>query len=187
MGHCRIWHPYGALIRLVPPEGCSQYPLMTEPSPSSAKVIPLPIPPKETKRAEAKFGKPVMTHGYTVVPNLLFQAQAHLGISPTAFNVLLQLTMHWWDADEAPHPKIETVARRMRRSPRALFRYFDELEEAGLIERQHRYRGKKAQTSSAYVLSGLAAKSKAVEPDFTKAKKFKGKRVATAETASTAA
>jgi predicted transcriptional regulator len=161
---------------------------MTTPTaPTTAKVIPLPITPKDTRRAEAKFGKPVMTHGYTVVPNLLFQAQAHLGISPTAFNVLLQLMMHWWDADEAPHPKIETVARRMRRSPRSLFRYFDELEDAGLVKRQHRYRGEKAQTSSAYVLTGLTAKLKAIEPEFTKAKKFKGKRVEKAETASTAA
>ncbi len=95
--------------------------------------------------------------------------------------------MHWWDASEAPHPAIKTIARRMAKSPRSLFRYFDELEEAGLIQRVARYRGEKAQTSSAYRLTGLTEKLKGVEPEFTKAKKFKGKRLEKAEAPTSAA
>lgn len=157
------------------------------PPPIPATVIPLPVKAKNQRHAEVKYGKQVMTHGYTVLPNLLFEAQALLKISPTAFNVLLHLVMHWWEADEAPHPMMKTVARRMNKSPRSLFRYFDELEEAGLIRREHRYRGVKAQTSSAYYLDGLRAKLKALEPEIAKAKKFKGKRLEKAETASTSA
>lgn len=95
--------------------------------------------------------------------------------------------MHWWDAHEAPHPAIKTIARRMNKSPRSLFRYFDELEAAGLIRREARYKGQKAQTSSAYILTGLTAKLREVEPQFKAAKQFKSKRMEKAETASTAA
>lgn len=158
----------------------------------TAEIVPLVVPgaalsPKDKRRAEAKYGKPVMGHGYTILPNLILQAQAKLKISPTAFNVLLHLVSHWWDADEAPHPSIATIARRMRKSPRSLFRYFDELEAAKLIERKHRYRGLKQQTTTAYVLSGLVAKLKEIEPEIAKGKKFKGKRLAAAETATSAA
>lgn len=148
----------------------------------TAEIIQLPIAQKDGRRAEAKYGKPVMSHGYVVLPKLLFEVQAHLKISPTAFNVLLHLVMHWWDAGEAPYPAIATIARRMSKSPRSLFRYFDELEAAGLVQRVARYKGVKAQTSSYYHLTGLAAKLKTIEPAMRKAKKFKGKRLAEAET-----
>jgi hypothetical protein len=156
------------------------------PEQKSATVVSL-LSPKDKRRAEVKYGKPVMSHGFTVVPNLLFKAQAKLEISPTAFNVLLHLIMDWWEVDEAPHPFIGKIARRMRRSPRSLFRYFDELEAKGIIQRIARYRGQKAQTASEYVLTGLVAKLKSFEPEFRKAEKFKGKRLEQAETASSSA
>jgi hypothetical protein len=156
---------------------------MTKTKNPDAKVVSLPIAPKDKRSAETKYGKAVMAHGFTVVPNLLLQGQAHLKISPTAFNVLLHLVMHWWDAHEAPHPAIGTIARRIGKSPRTLFRYFDELEAAGLVQREARFKGQKAQTTSAYVLTGLAAKLREIEPDFKAAKQFRGKRMEKAETA----
>ena len=149
--------------------------------PLTAKIIQLPVTPKEKRRAEDKYGVAVMNHGFTILPKLLFEAQAHLNISPTAFNVLLHLIYHWWDAGDAPRPAIKTIARRMAKSPRSLFRYFDELEEAGLIQREARFRAEKAQTASAYRLAGLVEKLKEIEPLIAKAKKFKGKRVEAAE------
>lgn len=160
---------------------------MKTPSPATAEIISLPLSQKEKRRAEDKYGATVMSHGFTILPSLLFEAQAHLKISPTAFNVLLHLVMHWWDANKAPHPKIQTIARRMAKSARSLFRYFDELEAAGLVQRVARFRGEKAQTSSAYVLTGLVAKLKAIEPEIAKAKKFKGKRLEKAEAPSSVA
>jgi len=160
---------------------------MNTKTPATAEIIKLPLSAKDKRRAEAKYGNAVMAHGFTILPNLIFEAQAHLKISPTAFNVLLHLVMHWWEAHEAPHPSIKTIARRMAKSPRSLFRYFDELEAAGLIQRVARYRGAKAQTSSAYVLTGLADKLKSVEPEIAKAKKFKSKRLEKAEEAPSSA
>lgn len=150
-------------------------------TPPTAEIIQLPISAKDKRRAERKYGKPVMSHGFTIVPKLLLEGQAHLKVSPTAFNVLLHLIYHWWDVDEAPRPMIATIARRMGKSPRSLFRYFDELEAAGLVQREARYRGEKAQTASAYQLGGLVEKLKEIEPVIAKGKKFKGKRLAEAE------
>ncbi|WP_157063876.1 hypothetical protein [Methylobacterium tarhaniae] len=45
-----------------------------------------------------------------------------------------------------------------------------------------RYRGEKAQTASAYQLGRLVDKLKEIEPTIAKGKKFKGKRLAEAET-----
>jgi AraC-like DNA-binding protein len=151
-------------------------------TPPTAEIIELVLPKKDQRQAETKYGKAVMSHGFTILPKLLLEGQAHLKISPTAFNVLLHLIYHWWDVSEAPRPAINTIARRMGKSPRSLFRYFDELEEAGLLQREARFRGEKAQTASAYRLTGLIEKLREIEPGIAKGKKFKGKRVAEAET-----
>jgi hypothetical protein len=45
-------------------------------------VIPLPISKKERGRAEDKYTKPVIALGYTVLPSLLFKAQAKLKLTP---------------------------------------------------------------------------------------------------------
>ena len=76
-------------------------------------VIQLPVSKKEKRRAEDKFGAAVMKHGYTMLPNLLIQAQGKLGVGHAEFNVLVQLISHWWEADKNPHPAKETIARRM--------------------------------------------------------------------------
>jgi AraC-like DNA-binding protein len=159
---------------------------MTNTNKTPGEVVAFPpsaLSAKDKRRAEAKYGKSVMAHGYTLVPNLLLQGQAHLKISPTAFNVVLQLMSHWWDASEAPRPTIKRIAQRMGKSPRSLFRYFDELEEAGLVQREARFKGVKQQTASAYVMTGLVNKLKEIEPEMTRAKKFKNKRLEKAESA----
>ncbi len=155
---------------------------MTSASPTKAEVIPLPITKKERRRAEHKFGGAVVKHGYTMLPNLLLRAQGRLGLTPSQFNVLVQLIEHWWDADKNPYPAKETIARRMGKSPRMIQRYLTELEEAGFIKRIERFTGHKAQTANAYALDGLVGKLAAIEPEFRKAaeqRKLRQKRVET--------
>ena len=163
---------------------------MTNPAPNPKPVADkdegTTVPPdRKSKRSlDAKFGAQVASHGFTTVPNLLLEMQAKLEVSPTEFNLLIHLVQHWWEADKAPFPKIETLARRLGKSERMVLRYLDGLEKAGLIKREHRYRGKKQQTASAYHLTGLVAKLLALEPEMKKAKVHRDKRVKTAETAS---
>ena len=147
-----------------------------------AEIITLPFPKKDRRRAEHKYSAPVINHGYTMLPNLLLQAQGRLNISHAQFNILVQLIGHWWEADKEPHPAKETIARRMGVSPRQIQRYLTELEKAELIKRIERFKGHKAQTSNGYALDGLVAKLKEIEPEFAKAleqRKLRQKKVET--------
>lgn len=135
---------------------------------TGATVIKLPTSTREKRRAEDKFGVPVMKHGYTLLPNLLLRAQARLKIGHAEFNVLVQLFYHWWDADKEPHPAKATIAQRMGISPRQVQRYLSNLEDAGLILRIERFSGRKAQTANAYGLGPLVRKLGMIEPEFRK-------------------
>jgi hypothetical protein len=134
----------------------------------SAEIIKLHLSGKEKRRAEAKFGAPVMKHGYTLLPNLLLQAQGRLGIGHAEFNVLVQLIYHWWEADKDPYPAKETIALRMGLSPRQVQRVLTRLEKSGWIRRIERFTGKQAQTSNAYDLSPLVRQLGHIEPEFRK-------------------
>jgi DNA-binding transcriptional ArsR family regulator len=137
---------------------------------SGGKIIKLPgLGKKDKRRAEDKFGVPVMKHGYTMLPNLLMRAQGKLMIGHAEFNVLVQLVHHWWDADKDPHPAKETIARRMGLSPRQVQRYITSLEKAGLVKRVERFSGRKAQISNGYDLSPLVKKLGVIEPEFRRA------------------
>lgn len=147
---------------------------------TAANVIKLLVSKKEKRRAEDKFGVATMKHGYTMLPNLLIQAQGRLEVGHAEFNVLVQLISHWWEADKNPHPAKETIARRMGISPRQVQRYLTRLEEAGLIERIERFSGRKAQIANAYSLNGLVTKLGEIEPEFRKAveqRKLRQKKV----------
>lgn len=131
-------------------------------------VIQMPLSKKDKRRAEDRWSPQAMKFGYTLLPNLLMRAQGILKITPTQFNVLVQLAEHWWEADKDPFPAKERIAKRIGKSPRQVQRYITELEKKGLIKRTARFLGRKAQTSNSYSLAGLVAKLKALEPDFTK-------------------
>jgi hypothetical protein len=156
----------------------------TKDKPTGGTVIKLPVSKKERRRAEDKFGVPVMKHGYTMLPNLLLQAQGRLGIGHAQFNVLVQLVHHWWDADKNPRPAKETIARRMGLSSRQVQRYLTDLESAGLIKRIERFSGRKAQIANEYDLGGLVSKLGAVEPEFRKAAEQRRLRQKKVESAS---
>lgn len=146
----------------------------------NADIIRLSVAGKDKRRAEVKFGVPVMKHGFTLLPNLLLQAQGRLGIKHAEFNVLVQLIGHWWEADKDPYPAKETIARRMGIGPRQVQRVLTKLEKAGLIRRVERFSGKKAQISNGYDLSPLVQKLGLIEPEFRKAaeqKKIRQRKV----------
>jgi hypothetical protein len=98
----------------------------------------------------------------------LLRAQARLKITPVEMNVIMQMVEHWWHADSDPWPKKETIALRMRKSPRMIQRYITSLEKKGIVTRVERFKGKKRQTSNAYSLAGLVKKLILLEPEFKK-------------------
>jgi predicted transcriptional regulator len=134
------------------------------------KVVPLkPAKPAPKRRADERWGKAVIARGFTVLPSMLFWAQARLKLSPAQFNVVLQIAAHWWDANEDPWPSKETIAQRMGKDPRTVQRYVAQLEKRGLVERRARFRpGRGGQAPNGYSLKGLVAKLEALEPEFRK-------------------
>ncbi|HBP6184504.1 TPA: helix-turn-helix domain-containing protein [Pseudomonas aeruginosa] len=86
--------------------------------------------------------------GWTAIPNALFFMQRPLNLSPTNFNVLLNLFIHWWEAGTWPYPSQKGLASRMGVSVRTIQRALDEMTEMGFIKktttmRNHpRYKGR---------------------------------------------
>lgn len=145
---------------------------------SSESATIVPIKPKGDPRraSERKYGKPVMDVGFCIVPSLLMQAQARLGINPVQFNIIMHLADIWWDAAQRPWPKKQLLADRMGMSERQVQRQIAEMEQAGLVRRIERTRPGRGKTSNEYDLSGLVKRLQELEPEFTEMKQENQKR-----------
>jgi hypothetical protein len=88
----------------------------------------------------------------------------------------LQIIEPWWHADKLPYLAKETIARRMRKSPRTVQRIIGQLEKGGHLTRIERFDGPKRQTSNYFDLDGLVKKLIALEPEFRKAKELNMQR-----------
>jgi hypothetical protein len=133
-----------------------------------SKVIRIKQKPDGRKMSERKFGKPVMDLGFCIVPSLLIQAQARLGLEPQQMNILLHLLDMWWEKEGKPFPTKELIAERMRVSVKTVQRHIVAMEKAGLVTRVFRTRPGRGTTSNEYDLSGLVSRLQSIEPDFAK-------------------
>jgi DnaD N-terminal domain len=138
--------------------------------PEADNVISLPVTKAERRRAADKWTAPVVNLGYTQLPSLILKAQAKLKLTPVQLNVLLHIIEPWWDADRLPWIAKDSIAQRMRKTPRSIQRVITQLEKAGHIRRVQRFYGHRQQTANAYALDGLVKKLAALEPEFRKAK-----------------
>ncbi|MFY7229572.1 helix-turn-helix domain-containing protein [Enterobacter cloacae complex sp. IR5476] len=82
---------------------------------------------------ESKWGKDALSMGWSAIPTSLFFLQGALNMTPTTFNVLLHLIIHWWKPYDWPHPSQESIAVRMGVSSRTVQRSLQELENYGLL------------------------------------------------------
>ena len=130
----------------------------------------VPLRQKAERESEKKWGRAVMDLGYSMVPSLIFRAQARLGLSPTQLVVMLHLADYWWHRAQMPFPSKAALAERMGLSERQIQRYLTELEKGGFIERVERFAGHKGQQSNEYNMTGLVEKLKKLEPDFRQVK-----------------
>jgi DNA-binding MarR family transcriptional regulator len=140
----------------------------------TAAVIPL-RPSDTSKASEKKWGKAVMKLGFTVLPSLIFRAQARLGLSATHLAVLLQIADHWWDHERKPYPGVSTLGERLGLSARQIRRRIAELEKAGLVKRIERRAMHRGKLTNLYDLSGLVEKLKKLEPEFREAQEMRRK------------
>ena len=134
----------------------------------TSNVVPLPQK-MSSRSSERKWGKSVCDLGFSIIPSLIFRAQARLGLNATQLAVLLQLADYWWDQERHPYPSKTTLGERLQLSPRQVQRYVAELETAGFVKRIDRFASHKGRLSNHYDLSGLVAKLKKLEPEFREA------------------
>jgi len=135
---------------------------------TTAQVVQLH--PKEALESDRKWTPAVMKLGYSMVPSMIFWAQARLNLTPTQLMVLLHLADFWWHREQMPFPSKAELAERMGLSERQIQRHMAQLEEDGFLQRNARYHRKGGQKNNEYDLSGLVKKLKKFEPEFTKVK-----------------
>ncbi len=146
--------------------------MATEKVEQTATVVSLDA--KKAKRSsEQKWGRAVMKLGFSIVPSLIFRAQARLGLNATQLAVLLQIADFWWDEARKPYPSLSTLGARLNLSPRQVARYVDGLQAAGLLKKTKRIVKGRGQLSNEYDLSGLVAKLAKLEPEFREVQEMK--------------
>jgi len=119
-----------------------------------------------TSRLEDKWGESALAMGWSGIPTSLFFLQGTLNMSPTTFNVLLHLIIHWWKPYEWPHPSQESISVRMGVSTRTVQRSLQELEYYGLITKiRTRKDNPKYKGRNIYDLSKLVESLNELAPD----------------------
>jgi len=141
----------------------------------AATVIPLHKKSDDAKASEKKWGSAVMKLGFSLLPSLIFRAQARLGLSPTHLAVLLQIADYWWEHERKPYPGTSALGERLSLSPRQVRRHIADLEKAGLVKRIERRAAHRGKLTNFYDLSGLVEKLKKLEPEFREVQEMKRK------------
>ena len=120
---------------------------------------------------ERIFGTKVLSHGYTGIPNILLRGQKRLGISPTQFNIIVQLLSYWIDPARPPFPSKRRLADRIGITEQTLRINIKALEGQGLVVREQRFTSAGDYGSNTYHLDGLVKKLEGMEPDFDEERK----------------
>jgi len=96
--------------------------------------------------------------GFQPVPDVLLKNQHRLGITNTELAVLLNVTLHWWEAKKLPHPRPSVIARRMGVKSRTVERAIMTLEQKGLMRRLKAERDEAGLLVRRFDLRGLVEK-----------------------------
>ncbi len=132
-------------------------------------------PSQRIKLIEEKWSAALARAGWTPLPNIILEKQGALKLKPLDVNILLQIAKHWWRADSAPFPSIDTVASAIGVTARTVQRRITAMQKARLIKRVERYYARGGQKSNAYTFDGLIERCK---PFAEEAAKERAKRKA---------
>lgn len=125
-------------------------------------------PKRKKSSTERIFGRDVMQHGYTGVPNIMVRAQSRLGLNPAQFNILVQLLSYYMDPARPPFPTKRQLRDRTGLSDATLKKHMWALEQANFIRREQQVTRAGDFGSNIYHLDGLIGKLKKLVPDFDK-------------------
>lgn len=73
--------------------------------------------------------------GFQIVPNVLLRAQQLLELDASDVVILLNLSLHWWSAENLPSPSPRIIANRMGVSKRTVERRLGDLEKREFLKR----------------------------------------------------
>jgi hypothetical protein len=116
-------------------------------------------PSKRRSETVKKWTRPVLDAGYTYLPSVLLTRQHELGLDAVDLNILLQLIVAWWKADNPPYLSKKVLGRRLGLDPGTVRRRINRLVERGFLVKQGRYnQSHQGQTSNRYILKPLVDK-----------------------------
>jgi DNA-binding transcriptional regulator YhcF (GntR family) len=107
------------------------------------------------KSVAAKWSAPLAKAGWTSFPNIIFERQQALGLTPLDINILIHLAGYWWKPGEHAHPSKNTLAKAIGVVPRTIQKRIAAMETAGFIRRIYRSTGVGDNDTNEYDLSGL--------------------------------
>ena len=121
-------------------------------------AIPKPEAVATDKKVAAKWSKPLAESGWTSFPNVIFERQQALQLTPLDLNILLHLAGNWWNPGSNPFRTKKSLALAIGVHPRTIQKRIDEMERWGYIKRIYRKAGVGDNLPNEYDLSGLIEK-----------------------------
>lgn len=106
---------------------------------------------------EKKWGKALMSAGWTCIPSTIILRQQALGLDPIDMNILLVIAAHWWKAAQLPFPSKKLIADTVGVDTSTVRRRLARLEAHGLIKRIHRPQPGERHQSNIYSFAGLVS------------------------------
>lgn len=110
---------------------------------------------QDVKANEKKWGKTLMSSGWTAFPSIILEKQHALGLTAMDINIILYLSTHWWEAERKPYPSKKTIAQALGVTPRTIQKRIAALEQLGFVTREYRPHKIKGNDTNIYDFSGL--------------------------------
>lgn len=117
-------------------------------------LTPISVEPDQRNNARKKWGDECIDSGYQIFPDILLRCQRFMDLEAIDVVILLNITMHWWNFDDLPHPRPSAIARRLAVSTRTVERRIAKMQQRGLLVRLPS-EDKNGKTVRKYDLSGL--------------------------------
>lgn len=104
---------------------------------------------------EGKWSKPLMDAGWCVIPSIIIEKQAALGLDAIDMNIIVHLSHSWSRAADLPCPSVESLANDLGIGARTVQKHVAALQAAGLLTRIERRNAHFGSTTNQYSFDGL--------------------------------
>lgn len=109
----------------------------------------------ENKAIEQRWGKDLVSAGWTAIPNVLFECSQQLELKHLDVVIIVHLAGYWWHAGNDPFPTKDTLANKIGVTPRTIQRSIAELEKKGYITRHARTSNLGGNLANSYSFEGI--------------------------------